>query len=91
MRRFTKLWAKSQEDKCKAVVLYDDEENYLCTDANKENRISKDDLVNFFKKGLILVDNGVGTFEKPTAMEVSENYASVTCGESTYYSDGYVA
>lgn len=99
MKKFVKLWAKSQEDKCKAVVLYADSNSFLCTDADKSVKIKKDDLVELFKKGLVLVDAGSGVFHKPTTMTVAEGYAAVsvvtvissTATETAFYSDGYTA
>lgn len=99
MRKFKKIWAKSEEKLCKAVVLYADTNSFLCTDAEKQHKVAKDDLVDLFKKGLVLVDAGEGTFHKPMTMTIADAYAAVsvvTVGSSTttntvFYSEGYTA
>lgn len=67
-----------------------------------KNAIKKDELINLFKKGLILVDDGTN-FVRPTMLTVSSDYAavsyvSVTTSESgsaaavtSFYSEGYSA
>lgn len=99
MRKFTKIWAKSEEKLAKAVVLTVDSNSFLCTDAAKEKKVSKDDLVNLFKKGLVLIDAGSGVFYKPMGLTVDTAYAAVTvvtfpsstATQTTFYSDGYTA
>lgn len=77
MKKFVKLWATSQEDKCKAVVLYENTSTHvLYMDSAKEKAVSKADLVNLFKKGLVVIDDGT-SFYRPTELTVGSTKATV--------------
>lgn len=93
-----KIYAKSEEKWMKAYVLYPDASGYLCVDADATVKITKAELINAFKKGMI-VDAGTDGMFKPTMLAVDTNYAAVSLivmGTSvaeakTFYSDGYTA
>lgn len=77
MKKFVKLWATSQEDKCKAVVLYENTSTHvLYRESAKTNAVAKDDLINLFKKGLVVVDDGT-SFYRPTELTVGSTKATV--------------
>lgn len=95
------LFGKANEKYLRAVTLY-----FKAADGilyyNKEsttysNAVTKADLVDLFKKGLVVVDDGNG-FVRPTTLTVSTDYATVThttVGASdiavatSYHSAGY--
>lgn len=77
MRKFVKIWAKSEERLCKAVVLYENTSTHvLYRDSAKEKAVTKADLVDLFKKGLVLVSDGTG-FYRPTDMVVESTKATL--------------
>ena len=77
MRKFTKIWAKSEEKLCKAVVLYENTSTHvLYMDSAKEKAVSKDDLADLFKKGLVVVSDGT-SFYRPTELTVGSTKATV--------------
>lgn len=70
---------------------------YYDSEFTTGNTVSKAELVNLFKKGILVVDDGT-SLVRPTVLTVSTNYAAVThttVGASdkavatTFYSAGY--
>lgn len=68
-------------------------------DTKYTNAVTKDELINLFNKGILVVDNG-SNFVRPTVLTVATAYAGVshtTVGASdkavatSYYSKGYTA
>lgn len=92
-----KIYARSEEKWMKAYVLYADSSNYLCVDAAKQKKASKEEVINAFRKGMV-IETATATY-KPTALTVADGYSAVSLivmGTSvaevaTFYSDGYTA
>ena len=90
MKKFDKIWAKSEEKLCKAVVLYPGTDSVLYRDAHTGDKaVTKDDLVDLFKKGLVVVDAGEDGVFRPTTLEIDEDVATVTVDANTWGSAGY--
>ena len=72
-----KLFAKSEEKFVKGVMLYADSDKNLFVDADKEVAVTKDELINLFNKGMLVIADG-DDFFKPTACVVESDYAEVS-------------
>lgn len=100
-----KIFEHANEQHIRAgVVYFNSVDSILYYDANKTagNKVTMADLVNMFKKGILVVDDGTGLV-RPTTLTVHktgtvEDYAYVThttVGASdkavatSFYSDGY--
>lgn len=95
------LFAKAWEKFAKSVVLFyktsDGILYYGKTGTTYTNPVSKAELGNLFKKGMIVIDTGDG-FVRPTFFAEDTDYAYVgsvraddsdKAVETLYYSDGY--
>ena len=97
-----KIFEHANEQHVKAGIVYfkaADSLLYYDSDFTTGNTVSKAELINLFKKGILVVDDGT-SFVRPTVLTVSTNYAAVThttVGTSdkavatTFYSAGYSA
>lgn len=106
------LFGKAWEKYVRGVVLYvgPDPEGiggnvYLYYDKDDSaalptysNIVPKEDLINLFKHGEVVIDYGSGGFIRPMGLDISDNYAGVSyVGEGAggtlsikyYYSEGY--
>lgn len=102
----TKIFADSEEKFLTGIVLYANSTDGILyydydstADTAYTNKVSKADLINLFKKGAVIVDDG-SNLVRPTVLTVSTNYATVThttVGASdiavatAFHSDGYTA
>lgn len=96
----TKIFGRTEEQYLNAVVLYyKSADGILYIDAEKTEAASKAAVINLFKKGILVVDDGTN-FVRPSCLTVATNYAEVsytTVGASdkavktSFYSDGYSA
>lgn len=93
-----KLFAKSEEKFAKSVVLYADSDNYLCSDEDATEKVSKDVVENLFKKGMLKVVTEDAVYA-PTTFVDATTYVTVsllamgtTAAEAvTFYSSEYTA
>lgn len=92
-----KISAKYDEKFVKGAVLYyKSADSILYYESAFTNKVSKADLVNLFKKGLVIVNDGTDLV-RPVKLSVSTNYAAVsyvnvassTASVVNFYSDGY--
>lgn len=106
---FKHIFADSEEKFLKANVLYADSSDnllYKNYDSTAETAytevVTKDELINLFKKGMVLIDTGT-EFVRPTTLAIETNYAAVSYANVTtvsttvtpamvvFYSKGYSA
>lgn len=82
-----------------AVLYYKEADGILYYEPAFTTKVSKAKLVDLFKKGLVVIDDGTNLI-RPTSCTVGDNYASVayiTVGDAniavltSFYSEGYVA
>lgn len=104
-----KLFGTANEKYLRAVTVYFNSTdsilyyNYNSTaETQFTNAVSKNELVNMFNKGILVVDTG-SALVRPTVLTIDTKYAAVshttvTTAETvvtpvvtTYYSDGYTA
>lgn len=99
MAKITKIFAKSEEKYVKSVILYADSDKYLCYDAAGTSKVTKDELADLFKKGIIISDTDLFV---PVKFDNETTYTTVSClamsaGQSpamgfvVYYSKEYTA
>lgn len=94
-----KFFANSEEKYLKSVMTYSNaEDGILYFDSDKTVKVSKEELIDMFNKGIIVIHDGNNNI-RPTTLMVADNYATVsyTAVNSSaavtisYHSDGYVA
>ena len=97
-----KIFEHANEQHIRAgVVYFNSADSILYFDSAKTegNEVTKTELINLFKKGILVVNDGTN-FVRPTVLTVSTNYAAVThttVGASdkavatSFYSKGYTA
>ena len=97
-----KIFEHANEQHIRACVVYFNSiDSILYFDSAKTegNEVTKTELIDLFKKGILVVNDGTN-FVRPTVLTVSTNYAAVThttVGASdnavatSFYSKGYVA
>lgn len=93
-----KIYRNYDEKFVAGVVLYlKAADSILYKESAYTNKVSKTELINLFKKGLVIVNDGTDLV-RPTSLTISTNYAAVshtTVGASdkavktSFYSDGY--
>lgn len=88
-----KIYEDSKDLHVAATVLFAGEDNYLYLDEGLEHKVSKDDTVDSFKKGLLI--NTETGMVRPYVITVEDDYVSVSYDDGTalvtLYSDGYTA
>lgn len=83
-----RIFETAEEKPVKAFVLYASE-GKLYKDSDHTAAVSKAELVEMFFVGAYVVSSK--TFTMATALTVEDEYAKVTVGSSTYYSNEYSA
>lgn len=88
-----KIFEDAKDLHVSATILFVDANNYACVDEEAETKASKDELIDAFKKGLLITtETGM---VRPYILTVDDDYASVSYDDGTslveIYSDGYVA
>lgn len=82
-----------------AILYYKEADGILYYEPEFTTKVSKNRLVDLFKKGLVVIDDGT-SLVRPTSCTESDDYASVayiTVGDAniavltSFYSEGYVA
>lgn len=102
MRGFINIFRKGNEENLSSVVLYPNSSDILCKDSDATKKITKDELINLFKKNLILIEDVEGHLARPCELDIDTTFATVkyaliTEGDTTtveyavYGSDGYTA
>ena len=98
----TKIFEHANEQHVRAgVVYFNSVDGIVYTNSAKTEgkEVTKDELINLFNKGILVVDTG-SAFVRPTTLTVSDNFATAsytTVGasdiavETKFYSKGYVA
>lgn len=77
MAKMTKIFAKSEEKYVKSVILYANADKYLFYDsAATTNKVSKDELADLFKKGIIISDTDLFV---PVKFDNETTYTTVSC------------
>lgn len=95
MSKTERLYANSEEKFEKAVVLYaDSDDGHLFLESSHTTKVSKDFVMNAFKKGTLLIFN-TDTFYKPVCCKESSGAALVTVvndtGNLSFYSEEHMA
>lgn len=83
-----RIFENAEEKPVKGFALYVDSSK-LYKDAAHTAPVSKEELVEMFFVGAFVVSGKVYTMA--TALTVEDEYAKVTVGSSTYYSEEYSA
>lgn len=88
-----KIYEDSKDLHVAATVLFAGEDNYLYLDEGLEHKVSKDDAVDSFNKGLLI--NTETGMVRPYIINIEDDYASIAYDDGTelvtLYSDGYTA
>lgn len=95
MSKIERLFATSEEQFEKAVVLYaDSDDGHLFLESTHKTKVSKDFVMNAFKKGALLIFH-TDTFYKPVCCKESSGAALVTVvndtGNLSFYSEEHGA
>ena len=96
----TNIFARSNEQYLNGVVFYlKAADVILYKESTYTNKVSKEELANAFRKGILIVDDGTNIV-RPDGCTLGDTYTTVfytTVGASDkavktcFYSDGYVA